>query len=154
MPLAPFAAEEKAIQARFAALWNQGLYKVKWQGAHFDQPAGAKWVALVLLPGRGERVDLGSSGNPRFRYAGLVYVQCFCPESLASSGQPSARAQALDLADLVPPIFHELTLTTESGGRILFRATSVEDVGVDKAGLYQVNAVTPYVRDELRAPAT
>lgn len=134
-----FASEGKALKAAFIAGWASyaSTYPVKYDGSPFTQPSGA-WVAFFVLRGDGERLELGTGGLSR--YPGLVMVQIFVPES-------GGIRLAEDIGDLVKGVFHEQPFTTESGGRILCRQTSLRRAGQEKA-LLQFNAVTPYQRDE------
>ncbi len=134
-----FAAEDKAIVGRFQTAWaaHQATYPAKYDGSPFTQPSGA-WVALTLLSGNGERIELGAGGQARF--AGVIVVQIFVPES---GGVRLAKT----IGDLVKAVFKEVQFSTESGGLITTYQTSLRRTG-QEGSFIQFNAVTPYKREE------
>ncbi len=134
-----FAATENEIRSRFATQWaiEQPSVQVFYDNAGDDvtPPQNTAWVRLTILPGQSQQVEMGRLR--RWRRVGLIVVQIFVP---AASGTGLAQ----ELGDSVRDIFEGVTL---SG--VLFRATSLNRVGLDGAWL-QYNATTPFQADELR----
>lgn len=134
-----FAAEQQALKGAFLTGWaaNQSTYPAEYDGSPKVTRTGA-YVVFTVLPGRGERIELGSGGQARF--AGVVIVQIFIPEG-------GGVQLALTIADLVVPILKEKQIATSSGGLITTYQTSVQRVGQEGSWI-QYNAVTPYKREE------
>ena len=134
-----FAATESTIRSRFNTQWSslRPTIPVFFDNAGDDvqPPQNSAWVRLTVLPGSSQQVEMGRLR--RWRRAGVVAVQIFVP---AASGTGLAQ----ELGDTVIQIFEGLTLSS-----VIFRATSLERVGLDGAWL-QYNANTNYQADELR----
>ncbi len=134
-----FEAEEKALKGAFLTGWaaNQSTYPAKYDGSPKIDTSGA-YVIFSVLPGDGARLELGDTGNSR--WVGIVIVQIFVPEA-------GGVRVAGTVGDLVKAIFHDQQFTTDTGGKILCRQTSLRRAGQEGARI-QYNAVTPFQRDE------
>ena len=134
-----FAATESAIRLQFDAEWTvrQPSVQVFYDNAGDDviPPQNQEWVRFTILSGASQQVAMGNTR--RWRRAGSVVVQIFVP---AASGT----GLAAELGDSVRDALEGIQL---SG--VIFRATSLNRVGIDGAWL-QYNASTPYQADEIR----
>lgn len=133
-----FAATEAIIRSRFDTEWTAAG---RTEPILFDNQGDdnvvrdSAWVRLTVLPGESRQVEMGNTR--RWRRSGIVVIQIFIPTNTGTG-------LAQELGDAVLEIFEGLTV---SG--VIFRATSLNRVGVDGAWL-QYNATTQFQDDELR----
>lgn len=130
-----FAAERAAIESRLAANWT--TTSIKFENTRFEQPRETAWIACYILNGDGNQISLGD--NPLHRYAGVIMVQIFVPES---SGTQTARGYA----DTIAAIYRRQQISNGSSGTITCRTPSISQ-GIPKDGWYQINVMCPFQRD-------
>ncbi len=145
-----FSAEQQAIEERFSAGWAAQVtdFPAAYGDAPFKAPSAGPWVRLSVVRGGAEQVELGRlSVAVLHRYAGIVFVQLFVPQS--SSERPDRVAARV--ADLVAGVFARREILTSSGGLLRFRATELSPAPLlEKAGsgTLQYSIQTPFTRDE------
>lgn len=136
-----FVDERKAIESELNNNWT--TTPIQWENVPFSVPLSngvqQPYIALFLLTGEGEQIDLGTV--PLYRWAGVIAIQIFVPEHNTSG--PGLASQ---YAETLKAIFLRKQLSTGSSGRILTRVPSMDNQGV-VSGWYQINLNTEYVRD-------
>lgn len=130
-----FADGQSQIRARLAAQWGITT-PVDWPNSGFVPVIGVPWIRLKVKEGRTRQVDIGDR-KKTFRTPGFIYVQVFTATNIGNG-------PALALGDQVAAIFRNWC-----GSSVKCYAASVQDIGPDEKGWYQVNVEVPFVRDEL-----
>jgi hypothetical protein len=144
MPETGFVDERSAIEQRFYTQWA-AITPIKFENVEFVQPEASPWVSLIIQRGSGDQIDIGTS-NPTHRYNGVINVQIFTPQLTGTRSQGSTAADAL--ADKVSGIFRNAQFSSGALGTIRCRTPRIVVSGNDPYGWYQINVLTPYVRDQ------
>ena len=131
-----FSAARLAIRTLFATAWGN-LTEIAWPDVPFDIPDNQAWVRVDIKHNMGYQASMGSPGSNRFRREGIVTVQVFAPEGKGAN-------DAADKADAVADIF----IGTDDNG-IHYYDTTINEVGNDESGFYQINVVTKFRYDRL-----
>lgn len=137
------AKETTTLRNEFRTNWDGVTYPVAWPNAPFtipDPESTTGWVRWQIIPGTGQRQDLG--GTHGVEHVGLVIVQVF---TKAHAGK-KANDDLLDDADEIYFNFR----STDGGFHIRTLDSYVNTIGVDGAW-YQQNLVVPYVRESIRS---
>lgn len=131
--------ENTAIRTLFNAGWGNTT-PVAYPNEPFTSPKDTAYAVLSIKADDAFQIELGAPGpGVTFRQPGLIFVQIFTP---ADEGNNAALA----LADTAAAIFRRQSSTIVDG-RILYRAPSIDTIGITKEGWFQVNVVIPYIRD-------
>lgn len=130
-----YQAAQAAIETLFSTNWPHT--QIAYDGKTFDPRSLSEWVRIAVREADGNQASCGSQ-NILFRYTGTVFVQVF-----TVNGKGSGRA--LELADLVTPIFRSLIVDG-----IHYKVPVVTRVGSADAW-YQVNVSCEYYREEIQA---
>lgn len=117
-----------------------------WDGvpvAYDNAPAGPSvteaqnnkdpWVRCVVQHGDSQTTSVGS--GPKVRRTGLVMCQVFTDRKVSSK-------PAMDIASSLAS-----HLEYYQDGKFLMRAASVNRIGDDGQGFYQINVTVPFVAD-------
>lgn len=135
-----FEDERNAIESRFAANFTAlAANRIKWENATFKEPNNGSWVALTILSGDAQQIDLGSP-NALHRYVGIIQIDVFVPPDTGTAG---ARA----LADDIEPIFRNVQFSAGTSGTITTRAPSYRPIGLDGGWFHGVVSMA-YYRDK------
>lgn len=103
----------------------------------FTRPEPATtWARFTIIEGMSQQMDIGAPVKT-FRTIGLLVIQLFAPLDAGSIG-------VLTEADTVAALFRNW-----SGQTIVCRAATIENIGNDNLGWYQVNVTVPFHTDEL-----
>lgn len=141
--LGPEQAELKTLESAFSDRWDALTFPCVIGDEPFKGERTKPWVRFSVLPGKGDRQDLGSS-NPRHQYPGLIQVQCFIPQQWEKNPQ----WVAADLNQRVADIFNDQQFVTDTQGHIVCETTSYQRVPPESSWA-RYNVVTPYVRYEV-----
>ncbi len=149
MSLGPEEAELKALQTAFTAVWDaiKATYPFVLGDTPFKGEALKTWVRLAILPGKGDRQDLGSS-SPRHVFPGTIVVQCY----VSTQATKSPDWIAADLTQKVRPIYEDKQFVTDTNGHIVCDTTyhiRVSKLISDKTGWLRYDIITPYTRYEV-----
>lgn len=131
------AKENTAIRTLFNTGWA-GATPVAYENEAFTPPADAPYVSLSIKPDDAFQHEMGST-QVTFRHPGLIFVMVFAPPDRGNNA-------ALVLADNAAEIFRRQSSTIVDG-RILYRAPSIQPIGLTDEGWFHVNVVIPYIRD-------
>jgi hypothetical protein len=131
-----YADERQAIEARMASGFT--TIPCRYENAPFREMVTA-YCALFIRTGEGNQVTLGSTPQLH-RWTGLIIVQIFVPED---TGTQAARGYADAIAD----VFRRQEFSAGASGLIRCRTPRIEPAGT-RDGWYQLNVVTPYIRDK------
>ena len=129
--------ENTAIRTLFNTGWGTTT-RVSYENEKFVSQAGETYVRLVVRPDTAFQHEMGST-QVTFRHPGLIFVMIFTPPD-------KGNAAALALAEQAAVIFRRQS-TTYTDGRILFRAPSIQPIGITDEQYFHVNVVIPYLRD-------
>lgn len=129
--------ENTAIRTLFNAGWA-GATPVAYPNEPFTPPDDVEYAVLSIKADDAFQHELGSP-MVTFRQPGLIFVMIFAPPDTGNN-------VALALADTAAAIFRKQSSTIVDG-RILYRAPSIETIGLTDEGWFQVNVVIPYIRD-------
>jgi len=103
----------------------------------FTRPKPAAiWARLTIIDGLTQQMDIGAP-TKTFRTVGLIIVQVFAPLDAGSIG-------VLTQADTIAALFRNW-----AGQDVLCRAATINTIGNDTFGWYQVNVEIPFHVDEL-----
>ncbi len=109
----------------------------EWPNEKFTRPSpAALWARLTIIDGLTQQMDIGAPIKT-FRTVGLIIVQIFAPLDAGSIG-------VLTQADTIATLFRNW-----AGTDVLCRAATVNTIGNDNSGWYQVNVEIPFHVDEL-----
>ena len=131
--------ENTAIRTLFNAGWA-GATPVAYPNEPFTPPEDAAYAVLSINADDAFQHEIGGP-NLTFRHPGLIFIMIFSPPDEGNNA-------ALVLADTAATIFRRKSSTIVDG-RILYRAPSIETIGITDEGWYQVNVIIPYIRDSL-----
>ena len=94
------------------------------------------WARLIIAGGEEQRMDIGTGATNRtYRKPGVLIIQLFAPLNKGNNA-------VLVAADEVSDLFRNWC-----GATITCGASSVEDIGNDNNGFYQVNITIPFHTD-------
>lgn len=130
-----FADTLKAVESRLQTNWT--TTPIKFQNVPFNETATA-YVALFLQDGEGLQISLGTVALRR--WAGIIIVQVFVPETTGTS-------VARGYADTIGAIFDRVQFSSGNSGVISCRTPSIETIGL-RDGWWQVNVTIPYRRNK------
>lgn len=130
-------AENTAIRTLFNAGWASAT-PVGYPNEPFTPPDDEAFVVLSIKAGDAFQYELGSP-KVGFRHPGLLFVMIMSPPDKGNNA-------ALVLADTAAAIFRRQS-SSFADGRILYRAPSIETIGLTDEGWFQVNVVVPFIRD-------
>ena len=133
-----YVDENTAIRTLFNTGWA-GATPVAYENEKFVPEANVTFAKLMVRPDNASQIELGDSNGVHFRHPGLIFVMIFSPPD-------QGNAAALTLADQAAAIFRRQS-STFTDGRILYRAPTVEPIGITEEGYFHVNVVIPYIRD-------
>ena len=128
-----FESTANTIRSRFNTQFSSSRPNVEiaWENVHFEPNNGKPWVRFTITEGE----SFQSAITPEFRHPGVIIVQVFTPD-----GQGDGEARAI--ADDVVSAFQGVT---DAG--IIYRAGSVNVIGADGNGWYQINVSIPFQYD-------
>ncbi len=129
--------ENTAIRTLFNAGWG-ATTPITYENEPFLPEADEAFVSLIIRPDDAFQHEIGST-QVTFRHPGLIFVMVFTPPD-------EGNAAALALAEQAAVIFRRQS-STFTDGRILYRAPSVQPIGITDEGYFHVNVVIPYLRD-------
>ena len=109
-------------------------FPVRYPNRPFKEPRGAVWGSFSIQLASTEFSALGKNEE---RTMGVLYLQVFCPEESGTKAAYEAR-------DIVAAALMGQTISAGSNGAVEFWETSLREVGLDPAGLYQVNVMTDF----------
>jgi hypothetical protein len=141
-----FQDERLAIERLFETEWA-GLTPVKYENTEFDQPEATPWVELIIAPGGGEQVDIGTS-NPRFRYVGTIIVAVHVKQNSGLAASSEAALSAERLAGKASDIFRARQFASGAKGTITTRVPRKVNAGPDIYGWYNINLSVGFYRDQ------
>lgn len=96
----------------------------------------ALWARVSIIGGEEQRIDIGTGTTSRtFRKPGVLIIQLFSPLNQGNNA-------VLVAADQVSDLFRNWC-----GATITCGAASVNDIGNDDNGYYQVNVTVPFHTD-------
>jgi len=138
-----FQDERRAIEDRFQTLWAAKT-KIRWENIPWEEPkTDPEWVSLSITNGDGEQIELRE--NALHRFSGTIIVQVFTKEMTGTN-------RARELANDVATIFRRAEFSKGASGTIVTRTTSIRTIGIN-SGWFQMNAVTPFIRDAFHTQA-
>lgn len=109
----------------------------EYPNEEFTRPAPAAiWGRFTIIKGETVQMDIGAPIKT-FRTPGILIIQLFAPLDAGSIG-------ILNEGDSVASLFRNWC-----GQTIRCRAATVEEIGNDNLGWYQVNVTIPFHTDEL-----
>lgn len=133
-----YKEEYEALHSAFAQGWDNAA-PVAWENLPYTPKQGEAWVRFSVMPERSEQASIGAPGQNYFRYPGIIDVQIFTPKNGGAS-------KALDLADRVIGIFHDIDLCGfyfEPGYKTTLPSSHDE-------GWHQTNVTVRYRRDAIK----
>ena len=130
-----YVDEHNQIRARFNAEWADAL-PVAWPNKAFTPVTDTPWVRFTIIDNPQYQVEIGNAVKT-FRNTGLILIQIFADLDDGST-------VPLTHADTIAAIFRNWC-----GTSVKCRAASINNIGSDGNGWYQVNVSIPFVRDEL-----
>lgn len=96
----------------------------------------ALWARVSILGGEEQRMDIGTGTSNRiFRKPGVLIIQLFSPLNQGNNAILVAADQVCDL------------FRNWCGATITCGASSIDDIGNDDNGYYQVNVTVPFHTD-------
>jgi hypothetical protein len=107
--------------------------EVAYPNVDFTPPEDAAWVRVTIQHTAGRQVSLGSPGARTFRRFGTIFAQIFTVEGTAAQ-------EALDLAGVAVTILEGVQFA--SG--LQLQAATIDEVGPDGHGRWQVNVSVPF----------
>lgn len=133
-----YTDENTAIRTLFNAGWGSTT-RIAYENEKFVPQGNEKYVSLIIRPDVSGQMELGDSNGVHFRHPGLIFVMVFVPSD-------KGNAVAMSLGDQAADIFRRQR-STFTDGTILYRAPTVEPIGITDEGYFHVNVVVPYTRD-------
>lgn len=130
-----FKEARDTARAYFNTQWND-LTPVAWPDVSY-KPTKATWVSFTMRHGEGFQASVGAPSSNRFRREGIITIQVFAPENTGAN-------DAADKADAAANIFIGVT-----NGGISYYGTTINEIGNDDAGFYQINVITKFRYDRL-----
>lgn len=128
------ADTRQAIEGRFTT--NFSALPIWYDNASFEETDKAH-VALFVLHSGGDQVSLGLA--PLHRWSGVISVKVMVPEA-------GGTQTVMTHADAIEAIWRNAEFSTANSGLIRCRTPNTQRVGVIN-GWYQVNVLTPFIRD-------
>jgi hypothetical protein len=129
--------ENTAIRTLFNAGWGSTT-AIAYENEPFTPQSDEPYVSLIIRPDDAFQHEIGST-KVTFRQPGLIFVMIFTPPDQGNAG-------AIALGEKAAVIFRRQS-STFTDGRILYRAPSVQPIGITDEGWFHVNVVIPYLRD-------
>lgn len=129
--------ENTAIRTLFNTGWGVTT-PIAYENEPFTPQADKAYVSLIVRPDDAFQHEIGST-KVTFRHPGLIFVMIFTPPDEGNAG-------AISLGEQAAAIFRRQS-STFTDGRILYRAPSVQPIGITDEGWFHVNVVIPYIRD-------
>lgn len=133
-----FAAERPAIESRFATQFIAAPISfdnvADSAAVTAAKQAGSPWVRLAIINGESRTAGVAGDGDIRIEHQGQIVVQVFVRDG---TGTATARS----LADAAAAVFRHARFD----GIACF-SPSMQIVGNDGFGCYQINVSTPYRR--------
>ena len=132
-----YASELVLLQTRFNTGWNN-ITPVHWPNAEFESKGKEEWVRFRILNEVSNQAAIGGNNQHLYRYPGFVSIIVFVKPNIGS-------ARALFLADTIDDIWRGADFSGIKMG-----VPSINPVGVVE-GMYQVNVLCPFYRDEIKS---
>jgi len=132
-----YDAASSEIRARLKAQWAART-PISWPNISFKPPnPAAPWMRFTIKEGEAQRVSIGSSTND-YRHPGIITLQLF--DALGGGDGPLTR-----LADQAAGYFQSW-----AGANVVCQTATVNTIGDDGEGWYQINVTIPYYWDDLK----